>query len=111
VIFFAPIFRVRAPVPVLAYMTEFHSMQPPAPRLLSSRAEGARQLSIAVRSLDYLLANKTFQTRRIGKKVLITHDSLRRFDSADHFGRAGRGPGINKSNVVCTCSNRAATKI
>jgi hypothetical protein len=43
-------------------------------------------LSISIRSLDYLLAAKTFQTRRIGKKVLITHDSLIRFSRADHFG-------------------------
>jgi hypothetical protein len=30
--------------------------------------EAARQLSISVRSLDYLIVNKAFQTRRIGKK-------------------------------------------
>jgi hypothetical protein len=45
--------------------------QPPAPRLLYDRKEAARQLSISVRSLAYLIANKMFQTRRIGKKVLI----------------------------------------
>lgn len=63
-----------------------NSLQPPAPRLLYSRAEAARQLSISVRSLDYLLASKTFDTRRIGKKVLITHASLIRFSRGDHFG-------------------------
>jgi hypothetical protein len=60
-------------------------LQPPAPRLLYSRSEAARQLSISVRSLDYLIANKTFQTRRIGKKVLIPHGELVRYARADHF--------------------------
>lgn len=66
--------------------TKFDNLQPPAPRMLYSRNEAARQLSISVRSVDYFLASKAFQTRRIGKKVLITHDSLVRFSRADHFG-------------------------
>ena len=36
--------------------------QPPAPRLLYDRKEAARQLSISVRSLDYLIAGKQFNT-------------------------------------------------
>jgi hypothetical protein len=45
----------------------------------------ARQLSLSVRSLDYLVANKKLEFRRIGKKVLITHASLVRFSQANHF--------------------------
>jgi hypothetical protein len=56
-----------------------------APRLLYDRKEGARQLSISVRSLDYLIAAKKLNTRRIGKKVLIPHGELVRFASANHF--------------------------
>jgi hypothetical protein len=52
--------------------TKYDTLQAPAPRLLYSRAEAARQLSISVRSLDYLLASKTFQTRRIGENVPIS---------------------------------------
>jgi excisionase family DNA binding protein len=48
--------------------------------------EAARQLSISVRSLDYLIVNKAFQTRRIGKKVLIPHAELVRYARADHYG-------------------------
>jgi hypothetical protein len=62
------------------------SQETPAPRLLYDRREAARQLSISVRSLDYLLAGKAFQTRRIGKKVLIPHAELVRFARADHYG-------------------------
>jgi hypothetical protein len=54
-------------------------------RLLYDRKEAARQLSISVRSLDYLIAGKQLDTRRIGKKVLIPHASLVRYASANHY--------------------------
>jgi hypothetical protein len=54
-------------------------------RLLYDRKEAARQLSISVRSLDYLIAGKQLDTRRIGRKVLVTHASLVRYASANHF--------------------------
>ncbi len=54
-------------------------------RMLYSRIEAARQLSISVRSLDYLIAGKQLETRRIGKKVLIPHGSLTRFAQANHY--------------------------
>jgi hypothetical protein len=54
-------------------------------RLLYDRKEAARQLSISVRSLDYLIAGKQLETRRIGKKVLIPHRSLARFSQANHY--------------------------
>jgi hypothetical protein len=44
------------------------SQQTPAPRMLYDRKEAARMLSVSVRSLDYLIANKAFQIRRIEKK-------------------------------------------
>jgi excisionase family DNA binding protein len=56
-----------------------------APRMLYDRKEAARQLSISVRSLDYLIAAKKIGTRRLGKKVLIPHGELVRFASANHY--------------------------
>lgn len=44
-----------------------------------------RQLSISVRSLDYLIAGKHLDTRRMGRKVLIPRASLVRFASGNHF--------------------------
>jgi hypothetical protein len=55
------------------------------PRMLYDRRQAARQLSISVRSLDYLIAGKKFDTRRIGKKVLVTHASLARFSQGNHY--------------------------
>jgi hypothetical protein len=55
------------------------------PRLLYDRKEASRQLSISVRSLDYIIAAKGLDTRRIGKKVLVTHASLVRYATANHF--------------------------
>jgi hypothetical protein len=56
-------------------------------RLLYDRKESARQLSISIRSLDYLIAAKTFQTIRIGKKVMIPHSELVRYASSNHYSR------------------------
>ena len=58
---------------------------PSGSRLLYDRKEAARQLSISIRSLDYLIAAKTFQTRRMGRKVMIPHGELVRFASANHY--------------------------
>lgn len=57
----------------------------PAPRLLYDRKEAARQLSISVRSLDYLIGQKKLSIRRLGKKVMIPHAELVRFASANHY--------------------------
>ena len=55
-------------------------------KFLYSRKEAAHALGISVRSLDYLIAGKQLDTRRIGKKVLITRASLAAFASANHYG-------------------------
>lgn len=55
-------------------------------RLLYDRKLAARQLSISVRALDYLIAARKLDTRRIGKKVLVPHAELVRFARANHFG-------------------------
>ena len=54
-------------------------------RLLYDRKEAAKQLSISVRSLDYLIAARKLETRRIGKKVLIPHSSLVQFSKSNHY--------------------------
>jgi hypothetical protein len=55
-------------------------------RLLYDRKTAARMLSISVRSLDYIIAGKGgLDTRRIGRKVLVTHASLVRYASGNHF--------------------------
>ena len=56
-----------------------------SPRLLYDRKQAARQLSISTRSLDYIIAGKGLETRRIGKKVLVTHASLVRYAQGNHY--------------------------
>ncbi len=46
----------------------------------------ALQLSISIRSLDYLIAGKQLATRRIGKKVLVPHSELVRYANGNHYG-------------------------
>jgi hypothetical protein len=57
----------------------------PATRMLYDRKEAARQLSVSVRTFDYLIAGGAFETRRIGKKVLIPHGSLVRYAQGNHY--------------------------
>jgi hypothetical protein len=47
-----------------------------APRLLYDRREAARQISISVRSLDYMIAGKQIAVQRIGSRILIPHEEL-----------------------------------
>ena len=53
-------------------------------KLLIGRQEAAAALSISERALDYLVANKQLQVRRIGSRVLIPRSELLRFARADH---------------------------
>jgi excisionase family DNA binding protein len=59
-------------------MTTQNSTQshPAAPRLLYSREEAAYQLSISVRSLDYMIAGRKIATQRMGTRILIPHAEL-----------------------------------
>ena len=59
-------------------------------RLLYDRKEAARQLSISVRSLDYIIAAKGLDTRRIGRKVLITRASLVQYSKGNHYAITNR---------------------
>jgi hypothetical protein len=59
-------------------------------RLLYDRKSAALMLSISVRTLDYIVAAKGLDTRRIGRKVLVTHASLVRYASGNHFAITSR---------------------
>jgi excisionase family DNA binding protein len=54
-------------------------------RLLYDRKGAAEQLSISVRALDRLVANKCITARRVGSRVLIPYAELKKFARADHF--------------------------
>jgi len=53
-------------------------------RLLYDRKSAALQLSISVRSLDYLISKKELAVRRMGKKILIPRSELVKFARKDH---------------------------
>jgi hypothetical protein len=54
-------------------------------KLLYSRNDASYALSMSKRSVDYLIAGKKLETRRIGSRRLITAESIRRFASGNHF--------------------------
>jgi len=60
------------------------AMVAPQDKLLVCREEAAEILSISVRSVDYLLANRQLTSRRIGTRNLIPMADLRRFARMDH---------------------------
>lgn len=57
---------------------------PPDAKLLVGREEAAVRLSLSVRSVDYLLADRQLKFRRIGGRVLIPISELERFARMDH---------------------------
>ena len=57
---------------------------PPHAKLLVGREEAAVRLSLSVRSVDYLLADRQLKFRRIGGRVLIPISELERFARMDH---------------------------
>jgi excisionase family DNA binding protein len=57
---------------------------PPDAKLLVGREEAAVRLSLSVRSIDYLLADRQLKFRRIGGRVLIPISELERFAKMDH---------------------------
>jgi excisionase family DNA binding protein len=56
-------------------------------KLLVGREEAAVRLSLSIRSIDYLLADRQLKFRRIGGRVLIPIAELERFARADHPAR------------------------
>jgi hypothetical protein len=54
-------------------------------KLLYDRKSAAFTLSISVRSLDYLIANKRLNTLKLGSKVLIGHGELVKFSRQNHY--------------------------
>jgi len=61
------------------------AMPTPAPtKLLYDRKSAAYTLSVSVRTLDYLVANKRLNTIRLGKKVMFGHGELVRFCRRNH---------------------------
>jgi hypothetical protein len=55
-------------------------------KLLYDRKSAAYAFSVSIRTIDYLIASGAFETRRIGRKVLITAASLRKYAAANHYG-------------------------
>ena len=53
-------------------------------KLMYSKTDAALLLSVSVRTIENLIANKELACRKIGKRVLIAHDVLLRFTRADH---------------------------
>jgi excisionase family DNA binding protein len=56
----------------------------PQPKLQHSRREAAVMLGVSLRTIDRLIADKQLIVRRIGRRVLTSHDTLLRFIKADH---------------------------
>jgi excisionase family DNA binding protein len=56
-----------------------------AEKLLYSKADAAYALSLSKRSIDYLISGKKLEARRIGNRVLIPAESVRRFARENHF--------------------------
>lgn len=54
-------------------------------KFLYSQLEAAQAVALSKRSISYYIAKGELETRRIGRRVLVTRESLRRFASTNHF--------------------------
>jgi hypothetical protein len=61
-------------------------------KLLYSKQDAAEALSLSVRSIDYLITTQRLPMRRVGGKVMIPANAVRRFARGDHPERV-RGDG------------------
>jgi hypothetical protein len=57
-----------------------------AEKMLYDRKSAAFALSLSARTVDYALARGEFETRKNGRKTLITAASLKRYAASNHFG-------------------------
>ena len=53
-------------------------------KFLYSRKEAAFSLGVSMRTVDYLISRGDLETKRIGKKVLIPREVLRRYATGNH---------------------------
>jgi hypothetical protein len=53
--------------------------------LLFSRQSAAKALDISVRMIDYAIASRMLETRRLNSRILISSDSLKKFAASDQF--------------------------
>ena len=56
----------------------------PSTKLAYAKSEAAKILSLSVRTIENLIANKELSVRRVGKRVLVPHQSLLNFLRHDH---------------------------
>jgi excisionase family DNA binding protein len=56
----------------------------PDEKILVGRDEAAQLLSISVRGIDYLLANRRLPFRKLGGRILIPVAELRKYARSDH---------------------------
>jgi excisionase family DNA binding protein len=61
-------------------------------KFLYSQQEAAAALALCKRSVEYFVAKGEFETRRVGRRVLITRESLRRFAEKNHFEAVNSPP-------------------
>lgn len=54
--------------------------------LLVSQQKTAETLDISLRAVGYLIAKHLLETRRIGRRVLVTRQSIYRLAAGDHPG-------------------------
>lgn len=53
-------------------------------KLLVSKREAARALSLSIRTIEYLISRKELTARRVGRRTLVVFTSLQTFARRDH---------------------------
>jgi excisionase family DNA binding protein len=59
-------------------------------KILFSKRDAAEMLSVSARTLDYLIAMRELEVRRVGRKVLVPRSEIERFAKRDHATKRDR---------------------
>ena len=61
------------------------SPKPVPTKLFYDRKSAAYVLSVSVRALDYLIAQRQLTAQRLGRKIMLSHSELVRFARVNHL--------------------------
>jgi excisionase family DNA binding protein len=74
--------------------------------IVVTKKTAAQMLSVSVRTIDHLIAAGEIEVRRIGRRVVITRQSLSNFLLTDHPTRSTNRPGKCPSSASKKATGR-----
>jgi hypothetical protein len=78
--------------------------------ILIGRRDAAKVLGICIRSVDHAVATGSLKSRRLGRRVMLTPEELKRFAARDHVRIAGAPATANKELKTESCNGNTPAR-